>query len=344
MNEPLRVGVIGTGMMGRDHARVLADGISGATLTALADPNQAVTRALADELGVTTTFDDGHELIASGSVDAVIVATPDQFHASYTKAAVEHGLPVLCEKPLAPTVEEAAAVIRRARQIGGCMVTVGFMRRFDPGYLALKEAAAQGELGAILMSHSVHRNVEAYPGGDSSATITNSGIHEFDILPWLCDSPIVEVMWSAGRATSLLQTRHDPQFVLLRAADGVLHTVALGVHARYGYDVRCELVCESGTLELPTVPSLTRHRPVVMNSSLARSAAYPRGLVAAFRGLLPGRTEGMGRRLARRPTAGRCRDDGGGAPGEPGGRGTRGVAAERRLGPGPCGRDGGGLT
>ena len=228
MKDLLRVGVIGTGMMGQDHARILANGVGGARLAALADVNQPATRALADELNVPAVFSDGHQLIRSGAVDAVVVAAPDQFHAEYTLACVEQGLPVLCEKPLAPTVVEAASVVRRGREVDGALVTVGFMRRFDPGYRAMKDVVTRGEYGAVLMTHSVHRNVEAYPGGDSSATVTNSGVHEIDVLPWLCDSPIVEVMWSAGRPTSLLSSRHDPQFILLRDAGGVLHTVALG--------------------------------------------------------------------------------------------------------------------
>lgn len=275
MTEALRIGVIGTGMMGRDHARILAGGVGSARLVALADVNQPATRALADQLSVPTIFSDGHELIASGEVDAVIVATPDQYHGEYTLACIERGIPVLCEKPLAPTVAEAAAVARRGRETEGALVTIGFMRRFDPGYRALKEAIAGGQYGTVLMTHSVHRNVEAYPGQDSSATITNSAVHEIDVLPWLCDSPIVEVSWSGGRSTSLLHSRHDPQFIQMRAANGVLHTVELMVHAQYGYDVRCEVVFEKGCLELPSVPALTEQQPLVVNAGLARSSMYP---------------------------------------------------------------------
>ncbi len=178
MKDMLRVGVIGTGMMGQDHARILASGIRGAQLAALADVNEPATRALADDLKISTVFNDGHQLITSGAVDAVIVATPDQFHAEYTLACVEQGLPVLCEKPLAPTIAEAASVVRRSREVPGSLVTVGFMRRFDPGYRAMKDIVTQAEFGAVLMTHSVHRNVEAYPGQDSGATVTNRGARD----------------------------------------------------------------------------------------------------------------------------------------------------------------------
>lgn len=275
MSETLRVGVIGTGVMGRDHARLLATQVGGAKLTAVADVFVDGAQKVADQYGAKAVFADGGELIASGLVDAVVIASPDHLHAGTALAAMEAGLPVLCEKPLAPTVEEARQVAERHAELERPLLSVGFMRRFDPGYVALRRRLDEGRDGRLLMTHSVHRNVEAYPGSPSSATITNSAVHELDILPWLTRTPIAEVMWGAGRTTSLLDERHDPQLLLLRDAEGVLHTVAVQVHAQYGYDVRCELVCEKASVELPAVPSLVDDLPLVVNGDLARSTAYP---------------------------------------------------------------------
>lgn len=275
MNQALRVGIIGTGVMGRDHARILTDKVAGATLTALADVNEAGARALADELNVAAVFTDSTELLDSGLVDAVIIASPDRLHAATTLECLDRGLPVLCEKPLAPTAEEAAEVARRHAELERPLLSVGFMRRFDPGYVALRERIASGVDGNLLMTHSVHRNVEAYPGSDSSATITNSAVHEIDILPWLTGEPIVEVLWTVGRTTSLLAERHDPQLLLMRDATGVLHTVEVQVHAQYGYDVRCELVCERASVELPSAPTLVDGAPLLISSGLQRATAYP---------------------------------------------------------------------
>lgn len=274
MNDMLRVGVIGAGVMGRDHARLLATEVSGATLTAIADVNLAGAQDLAERHGAAAVFSTGEELIASGLVDAVIIASPDHLHAGTTLAAMDAGLSVLCEKPLAPTVEEATQVAERHAALERPLVSVGFMRRFDPGYAALRRRLDSGVDGALLMTHSVHRNVEAYPGSPSSATITNSAVHEIDILPWLTRSPIVEVLWSAGRTTSLLEERHDPQLLLLKDANGVLHTVSMQVHAQYGYDVRCELVCERASVELAPVPALNDSEPLIVSANLTRGAAY----------------------------------------------------------------------
>lgn len=282
MVDQLRVGVIGTGVMGRDHARILTERVSGAKVTALADVDEGGARALAEELRVPAVFAASTDLLDSGLVDAVIVASPDRFHAATVLECFDRGLPVLCEKPLAATTEEAAAVAFRHSELGTPLLSVGFMRRFDPGYAALRRRIAAGADGRLLMTHSVHRNVEAYPGSDSSATITNSAVHEIDILPWLTGEAIVEVLWAAGRTTTLLAERHDPQLLLLRDASGVLHTVEVQVHAQYGYDVRCELVCESASVELPRVPALVDGEPLVVSSGLQRAVQYPADWRARF--------------------------------------------------------------
>ncbi len=275
MLTDLRVGIIGTGVMGADHARNLARGVRGAALTAIADADAARANALAQEVGGATIYPSGEEMISSGQVDAVIIAVPDPLHAPLTRACFEAGLPVLCEKPLAPTAVEAADVVRAHQALERPLLTVGFMRRFDPGYRAMRARLASGADGALLMTHSVHRNVEAYPGQDSSATVTNSAVHEIDILPWLSGHDIVEVQWACGRASRLISERHDPQLLVLRDSAGILHTVELQVHARYGYDVRCELVCERASVELPSVPALVEADELVVSSDLARTSAYP---------------------------------------------------------------------
>ncbi|MGO1592149.1 MAG: Gfo/Idh/MocA family protein [Ancrocorticia sp.] len=275
MSQELKVGIIGTGVMGQDHARNFAAGIRGGLLVAVADVNTQAAQELADTVGAEHVFRDGGEMIDSGLIDAVIIAAPDRFHAELTLRALEKRIPVLCEKPLAPTAEEAARVVKKEEEIGEELVTVGFMRRFDPGYLALRERLETQRDGALLMSHSIHRNVEAHPDGSSEDTITNSGIHEIDIIPWLAESPIVRVEWRGGRPSSLITKRQDPQLLLMEDANGTLHTVEVQVQAQYGYDVRCELVCETASVELPRVPSLVEQNPLLISKDLTAGNDYP---------------------------------------------------------------------
>ena len=263
--------------MGADHARKLARVVSGAELAAVTDFDARVAGAVAGEFGARVHA-DGVELIDDPAVDAVVIATRDDTHADLVLAALRAGKPVMCEKPLAPTADRCREVVaaQAALKIPVDLVTVGFMRRFDPPYIALREQVRSGELGAPLIAHCVSRTVHTYPGGDSASSITQSAIHELDIVPWLLDSPIVEVSWQYGRSSVNSAGRQDPQFYLMRTASDVLVTVELFLNARYGYDTRCEVVMEAGTSAL-TLPT-----HIVTDVERRRAVAYPEDWIPRY--------------------------------------------------------------
>ena len=256
--------------MGADHARKLARVVSGSELVAVTDFESGVAGAVAGQLGARV-HDDGVELIDDPAVDAVVIATRDDTHADLVLAALRAGKPVMCEKPLAAVAAQCRELVAAQAALKNSveLVTVGFMRRFDPPYVALRDRVLSGGLGAPLMAHCVSRTVGTYPGGDSSSSITQSAIHELDIVPWLLDSPIVEVSWQHGRSSAHSAGRQDPQFYLMRTASDVLVTVELFLNARYGYDTRCEVVMESGTSAL-TLPT-----HIVTDAERRRAVEYP---------------------------------------------------------------------
>lgn len=272
----VRVGVIGVGVMGADHARKLNSCVAGAQVVAIADVNNDAATSIAAEMRNATVRTDGTDLIFSDDVDAVVIASHDSTHAELALAALEFGKPVLCEKPLAPTAAEARAVVDAERATGRSLIGLGFMRRFDPSYTELKRTVASGDLGEILLSHCVSRTVSAYPGGDSASTVTNAAIHELDIVPWLLGSPIVEVSWHCGRTSSRSGVRQDPQLILLRTDSNTLVTVEVFLNAGYGYDTRCEVVGEKGTAAL-TLPA-----PVIRDSRRNRGVAYPENWIPRY--------------------------------------------------------------
>lgn len=271
----VRVGVIGVGVMGADHARKLNGSVSGAEVTAIADYDQEVATAVAREMRNADVRADGFALIDSDDVDAVVIASHDSTHAALAHAAIKAGKPVLCEKPLAPTAAEARAVADAERAGGRPLIGLGFMRRFDPSYTDLKAVLESGELGEILVCHCVSRTV-SHPSGDSASTITNAAIHELDIVPWLLGSPISEVSWHCGKKSSNSGLRQDPQIMLLRTASGVLVTVEVFLNAQYGYDTRSEVVGESGTAAL-TLPAR-----VVVDRQRARGIDYPENWIPRY--------------------------------------------------------------
>ena len=261
----VRVGVVGAGIMGADHARQLARFVSGAEVVLLADPDLQRAKAAADAVG-SEALDDPFALVASSEVDAVVIASPDPTHPALVRACVAAGKPVLCEKPLSPTLADSAALIE---DLGAdaSLVSLGFMRRFDPGYTDLRATIVSGALGAPVTVHSTGRGVSSGPGATSESAVTNSAVHDLDIVAWLLDSPVVEVSWQAPRQASGVAFA-DPQLILLRTEDGVLSTVDMFLNARYGYDVRCEVVGETGTASLRE-PARTE-----VDSQLSRGLAY----------------------------------------------------------------------
>ena len=244
------VGVIGAGMMGTDHVRTLTAAVDGARVAAVADADPERAQAAARE-GGGRAFSDPHELIADPEVDRVVVASFDATHEEFVLACIEAGKPVLCEKPLATTAEACLRVIEAEVAAGRRLVSLGFMRRFDPGYGEIKAGLENGGVGEVLLVHCAHRNAIAPAIYTSEMLITSSCVHEIDINRWLLGEEIVAATVRAPRSTRQAPDNlRDPQLILLETASGVLIDVEVFVNARYGYDIRCELVGESGTLRL----------------------------------------------------------------------------------------------
>jgi myo-inositol 2-dehydrogenase/D-chiro-inositol 1-dehydrogenase len=247
----MHVGVIGAGLMGSTHIRILSSAVSGAEVVAVSDAIAASAERIAAEAGVASVYADAHELINDPAVDAVIVASPASTHEAFTLACLEAGKPVLCEKPLAATAEASRRVVDAETALGRRLVQVGFMRRYDPGYVDMKQRLDAGVIGAPLLVHCAHRNPAVPPGFTSAMLITDTVVHEIDTVRWLLDAEIVRATVLAPRPSShAAEGVRDPQFVILETDAGQLVDVEAFVNARYGYDIRCEVVAETGTLEL----------------------------------------------------------------------------------------------
>jgi myo-inositol 2-dehydrogenase/D-chiro-inositol 1-dehydrogenase len=159
---------------------------------------------------------------------------------------------VLCEKPLATTSVEAWRVVEAEAALGRQLLQVGFMRRFDPGYLELKHALTSGLIGDAVIVHNLHRNPSSATSATDAGIVTGSMIHELDIAPWLLDSPVRSIRIESPRSTGL----KDPQLAWIHHESGAMSTVEVFVNAAYGYDVRCEVVATEGVAELPVRPAV----------------------------------------------------------------------------------------
>ena len=256
----IRVGVIGTGMIGTDHATKLATSISGSTVSTVTDVNRARADEVAAGLGGARVADDALGLIRADDVDAVLITSIAETHAQFTLACIEAGKPVLCEKPLAPTSRECEQVLAAEVAFGRRLVIVGYMRRYDPGYQSVKATLEGGTIGEPLMLHSIHRNPTVPETYTSSMTMTDSMIHEVDTSRWLLGEEITAVQVIPPKRTPLaFDHLQDPQFAIFTTESGILSTVEFFANSQYGYDVRCELVGTLGTASLtnPVTASAT---------------------------------------------------------------------------------------
>lgn len=261
------IGIIGLGVMGTDHARILAE-TRGVTLEVLCDADGARASAIADETGARNTTNNPAAVIGDPSVEAVLIASPDATHRELTLACLAAGKHVLCEKPLAPTSTECLEVVETEARRGARLVHVGYMRRFDPSYVEMKAKLLAGGLGNALMLHCIHRNVSAPDWFDSRMAIGNSAVHEFDIVRWLLDTELTRVQVFRPGATAS-NSPGAPVFLVLETAKGQVVDIEIFNDATYGYDVRGELVCEKGSVSL-RAPTRTE-----TNADLSLSAAYP---------------------------------------------------------------------
>jgi myo-inositol 2-dehydrogenase / D-chiro-inositol 1-dehydrogenase len=189
------VGVIGTGVMGAEHARLLRQETPGAHLAGVFDADAA--RAEAAAVGAAV-FSDPRSLIASDRIEAVIIASLDATHAELTLASLEAGKQVLCEKPLASSAADALRVVQAEAALNRRLIQVGYMRRFDPGYQEIKRIKDEGGVGATVLLHNVHRNAHAPEWFTGSMAVTNSFVHEIDISRWLTGSEMVSAHVAAA--------------------------------------------------------------------------------------------------------------------------------------------------
>ena len=236
----LKLGLIGTGAIGRTHIERINNTLQGAKVVAVSDAFADAGKRVAEKYGCKF-FADGEELINDANIDAVIVTTADAYHAQYVKAAIKAGKFVFCEKPLAPEAAVCKEIVDMEMAGGKKLVQVGFMRRYDYGYRQLKKLIDARTYGEVLLLHCAHRNPTVPESYDTPMAVENSLIHEIDVLRWLLGEDYV-----AAEVNFPKKTRHAHKNL-----QGVLIDVEAFVCAGYGYDIKCEVVCEDAILNLP---------------------------------------------------------------------------------------------
>jgi myo-inositol 2-dehydrogenase / D-chiro-inositol 1-dehydrogenase len=244
----IRIAVIGAGLMGADHARIVAQDLPGATLQVVCDMDAGRARAVADTHGAADVGRDPQTVIARADVDAVIIASPDFTHAPLSLACLKVGKRVLCEKPLSQSPAECLAVMQAEQTAGARFIQLGFMRRYDQAYVEMRAALTGGHLGRALIMHNFHRNV-ATPAADftGAMAITNSAPHEFDVVRHVLGCEFTSISAIQPKRSDGLVA---PVLMTLETKDGQIVTIEVNNNAAYGYDVRAELVGETASITM----------------------------------------------------------------------------------------------
>lgn len=282
MSGQVRLGLIGTGRIGQVHAASIMS-VEGASLSWVADPFIDGARAVAERSGAHATA-DATELIGSGEVDAVVIASPTPTHADLIRAAVAAGLPVLCEKPIdldLAAVDALAPLVRES----GVPVAVGFNRRFDAGFREARERMLAGEIGEMEQLSIISRDPEPPPAayvGTSGGIFRDMSIHDLDMARFF--APDIVSVTATGACLFDAGAREHGDFdtvvITLRAASGALITITNSRHCAAGYDQRIEVAGAQGLLQVSNQPSslVTRSGAV----SVEARNPYPRFFIERY--------------------------------------------------------------
>ena len=266
----LRFGLLGAGRIGKVHAKaVSAD--ANAVLVAVADAMPAAAEAIAKQYGCEVRTIEA--ILAAKDIDAVVICTPTDTHADLIEKFVKAGKAVFCEKPIDLSLARVKTCLEVVRAAKGTLM-VGFNRRFDPHFAAVKAEIAKGSIGEVEMITITSRD----PGAPPVDYIKRSGgifrdmtIHDFDMARWLLDEDVTEV---SAMAAVLVDKAigeagdSDSVQVMLKTATGKMAIISNSRRATYGYDQRIEVHGSKG------VVSAENQRPVSIE--VANGAGYTR--------------------------------------------------------------------
>lgn len=266
----VRFAILGAGRIGQVHAKAVTS-TPGATLVAIADPLADAAQQVADAYGCDIRSIDA--IAASDDVDAVAICTPTNTHADLIEQFAKVGKAVFCEKPIDLSLERVLNCLKTVEAEDATLM-VGFNRRFDPDFMALKSAIDEGRIGDVEMITVTSRD----PGPPPYEYIKVSGgifrdmtIHDFDVARWLLDEEVETVQAAASVLTDKKIGElgdFDSVNVILTTASGKQCTITNTRRATYGYDQRIEVLGSKGSV------SAENHREA--NIEIADSTGYTR--------------------------------------------------------------------
>lgn len=248
----MRIGIAGTGRIGAYHARTLRE-LDAVDEVVLADAHAPTATAVADELGLRAVEDV--ETLLEAGLDGLVIASPTTTHESLTRAGVAAGIPTFCEKPVAADLEASLSLADLERS-SSVPIHIGFQRRFDAGYMRVRQAVVDGELGFL---HTVRATtLDTAPPPEEYSRVSGGlfrdcSIHDFDIIRFVTGAEVRSAYAvGANKGAEYIARAGDVDtasgvFVL---DDDTLVTFSATRHNAYGHDVRMEVHGSTGDLSV----------------------------------------------------------------------------------------------
>ncbi len=280
--------VIGSGRAGMIHAMNFAKNVPGAVLLGVVDPVEEVAKSAAEELGIGTYYLNAEQALSNPDIDAYVIVSPTKFHVDTAVMLANEKKHILCEKPMAMTVEECDRMNEAAKR-NNIKLQVGFMRRFDSGFCRAKEMVDAGMIGDVVMVRSNTRGPSRprpwmYDIKKSNGPLAEVNSHDIDTMRWFAGSEFRQLYAIGGNYRCEDAREEYPDFydnVVMTASfvNGVQGMLDGAQGVGYGYDAKVEVLGTKGCIQLGSL----KGDHVLLCSSETREGTYP--LVESWRNL-----------------------------------------------------------
>jgi myo-inositol 2-dehydrogenase/D-chiro-inositol 1-dehydrogenase len=259
----LKIGIIGAGRIGKVHAESITKYVKGAEVTFIADPFlDEATKQWSTSLGIQHTSKDYHDILANSEIDAVLICSSTDTHSQISLEAIKAGKHVFCEKPVDHDVNKIKEVLKAVKNTG-IKYQVGFNRRFDHNFKAVKEAVDAGKIGVQHIIKITSRDPEAPPISyvkNSGGMFLDMTIHDFDMVRYLSGSEVVEVYVMGGVLVDPeigAAGDIDTAIITMKLKNGAMAVIDNSRRAVYGYDQRAEVFGSEGVVAVGNDKSST---------------------------------------------------------------------------------------
>ena len=280
--KKVKIGSVGLGRLGYEHACNIANLIPGAELTALCDVDEKRVKEVAAELGVPYTYSDVAEMVKNPELDAIVIVSPSMYHADHIKLALDAGKHVFCDKPLDTTIEKCKQAEKAVEAHPDKVFMLGFMRRFDDSYAEAKQCIDNGDIGKVVLVRSYTQDPRTTIEGTlkfaphSGGQFLDMCVHDIDLIRWFTGSNIKKV-WGIGGVFEFDLYRElndaDNAAATVQCENGAMGFMFTNRTHGAGCNVETEIIGTHGTLRIANVGR--KNMLQIVDGSGAREEYYP---------------------------------------------------------------------